>query len=480
MKTYTSIWTQQCRIDPGVPLRHDTETDIAVVGAGIAGILTAYLLQEAGRKVIVLEAGRIAGGQTMHTTAKITSQHGIIYEKLIRTLGREKAKQYATANENAIQEYERLISEKNIACDFAKSNAYVYADNLPLLQQETEAAASLGLPASLIWDLPHPITAAGAVRFSGQAQFHPLKFLKALSNELTIYEHTFVRSVENDLLITDGGNVRAQHIVFACHYPFVDFPGMYFSRMHQERSYVLALKHTPRMEGMWIGAGKSGYSLRSYEDFLLFGGESHRTGENENGGCYERLRQKALEWFPHCLETACWSAQDCVTPDHVPYIGRYAASRPNWYVATGFQKWGMTSSMVSAMILRDLICEKEQPYAKVFDPGRFEVSSIPGIAAEGGHAAKGLTKRLFPAAPEIAAHIPPCHGGIVKLDGEKIGVCKDEDGKLYPVSVKCPHMGCRLAWNPDDYSWDCPCHGSRFDRFGRLLSGPAKEDITYE
>lgn len=272
--------------------------------------------------------------------------------------------------------------------------------------------------------------------------------------------------------------LEANRIVFACHYPFVNFPGLYFARMHQERSYVLALEHAAQVDSMWIGADQGAYSFRNYGDLLLLGGGGHRCGENSAGGKYALLRQKAKAWFPGCREVTHWSAQDCMTADGVPYIGRYAESRPNWYVATGFQKWGMTSAMVSAMLLRDLICGVKNPYAEVFDPGRFDAAALAGIAAESGQAVKGLAKELFEIPSSTAAAVPGGHGGIVFLHGEKLGVYKDEDGQLTPVELRCQHLGCQLERNPDERSWDCPCHGSRFDRFGNLISGSAQEDLT--
>lgn len=472
-----SIWSESCQIRQRESLPGDAKTEIAVIGAGMAGVLIASALQAAGHRVIVLEADRIASGQTRNTTAKITAQHAMIYQKLIQTLGETKAKQYAMANETAIREYQRVVVSQGIDCDFEECSAYVYGNNVKQLRAEAEAAASLGLPASFTQDTSLPFSVAGAVRFEHQAQFHPLKFLKAVSDPLTIYEHTPVRCVENGLIITEHSKVRAEQIVFACHYPFINFPGMYFARMHQERSYVLALKAAWQADGMWIGAEKGSYSFRNYGDLLLLGGEGHRSGENSAGGRYEALRQKAKEWFPNNREVTRWSAQDCMTPDSVPYIGRYAASQPNWYVATGFQKWGMTSSMVSAMLLRDMIGGKEDPYAEVFDPGRFDVSAIPGMVSESGHAVKGLAKRIFQIPSEQAAQLPAGHGGVVFLDGEKVGVYKDETGAVYAVDIRCSHMGCQLEWNPDEGSWDCPCHGSRFDRFGNLISGPAQEGL---
>ena len=475
-----SIWSQTCRLRQREALPGDMKTDIAVIGAGMAGILIASALQEAGRRVVVLEAERIAGGQTRNTTAKLTCQHGLLYEKLIRTLGEEKARQYAQANAAALMEYRRIIADRNIDCDLEQQDAWVYGSNAAQLRKEAEAAAALGLPATFVEETKLPFPTAGAVRFANQAQFHPLKFLQAISEPLTIYENTSVQSVEGNQIITTRGRVQAEQIVFACHYPFVNFPGMYFARMHQERSYVIALENAAPMDGMWIGAEQGAYSFRNYGPLLLLGGGGHRCGENSAGGRYDLLRQQAARWFPGSREVAHWSAQDCVTADSVPYIGPYAASRPNWYVATGFQKWGMTSSMVAAMLLRDRICGKENPWAEVFDPGRFDEKTLTGLAQESGQAVKGLAKQLFQIPAEAARELPPGHGGIVFWKGKKLGVYKDESGALWPVDIRCPHLGCQLEWNPDERSWDCPCHGSRFDYRGKLISGPAQENITIQ
>ena len=475
-----SIWSQTCQLRQREALPGDMKTDIAVIGAGMAGILIASALQGAGRRVVVLEAKRTAGGQTRNTTAKLTCQHGLLYEKLIRTLGEEKARQYAQANAAALMEYRRIIADRNIDCELEQRDACVYGSNAAQLRKEAEAAAALGLPAFFVEETKLPFPTAGAVCFANQAQFHPLKFLQAISEPLTIYENTSVQSVEENQLITTRGRVQAEQIVFACHYPFVNFPGMYFARMHQERSYVIALENAARMDGMWIGAEQGAYSFRNYGPLLLLGGGGHRCGENSAGGRYDLLRQQAARWFPGSREVAHWSAQDCVTADSVPYIGPYAASRPNWYVATGFQKWGMTSSMVAAMLLRDRICGKENPWAEVFDPGRFDEKTLTGLAQESVQAVKGLAKQLFQIPAEAAKELTPGHGGVVFWKGKKLGVYKDESGALWPVDIRCPHLGCQLEWNPDERSWDCPCHGSRFDYRGKLISGPAQENITIQ
>ncbi|MBQ2330246.1 MAG: FAD-binding oxidoreductase, partial [Oscillospiraceae bacterium] len=333
-----SIWSETCDIPQREPLRGDTETEIAVIGAGMAGILIASALQREGRQVAVFEAKRIASGQTRNTTAKITAQHGLFAERLIKTLGEERAKKYAEANLAAIEAYRKLIAEENIDCDFSNESAFVYGDDESLLENEAKAQAALGLATYLVSNPDVPGGAKAAVRADGQAQFHPLKFLKAISEPLTIYENTPVISVDGGELQTARGRVRAEKVAFACHYPFINFPGMYFARMHQERSYVLALENASIPGGMWIGAGDGGYSFRKYGDLVLFGGEGHRTGENSVGGKYEALRKRASGFFQNSRVKTYWSAQDCITADGVPYIGRYSDSTPNWYVATGFQK----------------------------------------------------------------------------------------------------------------------------------------------
>ena len=217
-------------------------------------------------------------------------------------------------------------------------------------------------------------------------------------------------------------------------------------------------------------------SLRRWRNLLLFGGGGHRTGENRRGGQYELLRRRAGALFPDAKEVACWSAQDCITPDHIPFIGRYSAGKPDWYLATGFQKWGMTGSMVSALLLTQLLEGNRPPEAAVFDPGRSGAGIAAGLRKEGVHAAKGLGKAFFSIPKVSAKQLPPGHGGVVRMGGKKIGAYRAEDGTLYTVSVRCPHLGCQLEWNPEEKSWDCPCHGSRFDYRGNLISGPAQSN----
>ena len=481
IETTESIWSKTAAISASAPLVDDLTVDAAVIGGGLAGILAAHFLREAGLRTVVLEASHAGSGQTKNTTAKITSQHGLIYHRLIQEFGIEKARQYAEANQAAIEAYRSLIASHQINCEFTECPSFLYttAAQTPL-RRECEAACSLGIPATLTQEteLPFPVTAA--LRFERQARFHPLKFLQAIAQPLEIYSRTTVTAVKGTHVETPCGAVTARHILFACHYPFINVPGYYFMRMHQERSYVIALAQGATMEGMYLGIDSDGFSFRPHGAALLLGCGNHRTGENAAGGQYNTLRNAARRYFPGCSEITHWSAQDCMTLDGIPYIGRFSAATPNWYVATGFQKWGMTSSMVSALLIRDLIVNGESPWEAVFSPQRFTPSpSAKALMEETAHAAKGLARKLFvPPAAEVDA-LAAGHGGVVSWNGEKVGVYKDETGTCFAVSVRCPHLGCQLEWNPEEKSWDCPCHGSRFDYRGNLIDGPAQEDLQH-
>ena len=393
-----SIWSKNTEIREFPTLSEDLSVDVAVIGGGLCGILTAFRLQELGIRTVVLEASRIGSGQTKNTTAKITSQHNLIYDRLCREFNVEKAQQYANANQRAIQEYRRIV-DLGIDCQFEECPACLYstlADDVPLLQQELATAQKLGIVSEYLTTSSLPFAITGGIRFLQQAQFHPLLFLGAIAEHLTIYENTPVKSVEGHRVLAERGTVTAEKVVFATHFPFLNTPGYYFARMHQERSYVLALENAGELDGMFLGIDGNGLSFRNSGKYLLLGGGGHRTGENRTGGKYDFLRTKAAELFPGSKEVAHWSAQDCITLDGVPYIGQFSASTPDWFVATGFGKWGMTSSMVSSLLLSDLITGVPNPWEEVFSPQRFiPAASLKSILTEGGQAVKGISRELL-------------------------------------------------------------------------------------
>lgn len=500
-----SFWLRDTALPAFPALAGEISRDAVVIGGGLCGILTAFYLQRSGVRTVVLEADTIGNGQTAGTTAKITSQHGKIYHTLTGSLGPERARQYAEGNQQAVAEYGRLISERKIDCDFHKCGAYIYSvKDREAMEQEARSASACGLNADFTLETELPIDVKGAVRFGGQARFSPEKFLGNLAGELEIYEHTQVLHVDRHGVYTGQGRVKAEHIIFACHYPFVNVPGFYFMRMYQERSYVLALEQKGIQTGVLkrkeqqAGTGVSGqsslllpedmylgidpgqgFSFRRAGDALLFGGYSHRTGEAGSGvSPYKKLALKARTWWPKAAVTAKWSAQDCMALDQVPYIGKFSKSRENWYVATGFGKWGMTSSMVSAMVISGMMMGNPPDWAPVFSPSRFTPrASAAELAGHMQVSAVNLGKSFLMPPKKALEDLKPGQGKIVEWKGKKTGVYMDEEGKLYPVSPRCPHLGCQLTFNASEKSWDCPCHGSRFSYMGELLSGPAQTGI---
>ncbi|NLF26263.1 MAG: FAD-dependent oxidoreductase [Clostridiales bacterium] len=472
-----SIWEKGFDMPGRGALRGDIEADALVVGAGIAGVNCAYRMRRAGLKVVVLEAERVGTGATSRTTGKITAQHGLIYDLLTRSFDARTAKLYARANQNAVEEYAEIVSREKIDCDFERADNFVFArEDTALLEAEFEALRAAGLDARLEGKTELPFPVKGAVGVSGQAHFHPLKYLRALAEKLEIYEHSRVESIEDNVARTEMGSVRARDIVVATHFPFINAPGYYFLRMHQERSAVMALEGAPEIRGMYIDEADGGLSFRPQGGALLVGSGSWRTGKNP-GNQFAELRRKAKECYPDAREIAAWSSQDCMPQDHIPYIGRYAGSTKHLWVATGFGKWGMSSSMVAAMLLTDLITGASNEAADVFSPQRSPVRGIDGFAADVKETVKGFAKYIMPP-KNMLEDIRPGEAGTVEYEGRKLGAYRDERGEIHLVSLSCPHLGCILGWNPDDLSWDCPCHGSRFDIDGALLDGPAQRNLA--
>ena len=476
----SSIWSAETKLPEFAPLSGCKTADVAVIGGGAAGILTAYLLGLQGASAVVLEADRILSGATKNTTAKITAQHGLIYSRMIRKFGLDFAQGYAQANRDAIAKYAELVRQNQIGCDFQECAAFCYdRENPEEIERETRDAERLGFSASFTKQTELPFPVAGAVRFGGQARFQPLAFFGALARGLTVFEHTRARSIENGCVMTDRGRVDAPHIVVATHFPFLDRPGYYFVRMYQQRSYVLALENAAELSDVYLDAKDGGLSFRGFRNLLLLGGGGHRCGKFREGCGYAPLRLAAREYYPQSRELFHWSAQDCMTADGVPYAGRYSSALPGVYIATGFQKWGMTGSMAAAMLLSDELCGKASPYAQVFSPQRFfPAACAAGFASNGAHTVAGIAKRVFYLPAGGTEKIGKGRAGVVQNQGEKTGIYRDEQGNAFAVTTKCPHLGCELSWNPDEKSWDCPCHGSRFDFRGNLIDNPAGKGIS--
>lgn len=428
-----SIWSETAHLPAFEPLRGNQSTDVLIIGGGMTGILCAHMLQQAGVDYMLVEANRICSGITKNTTAKITVQHGLIYHKLLSRFGGANAKLYLEINQSALEQYRRLCG--NIDCGFEEQDNYVYSlHNRHKLDLELKALSFLSAGASFCEQLPLPFETAGAVRFPNQAQFHPLHFISGIAKNLNIFERTVVRELIGTTAVTNHGKIKAGKIIVATHFPFLNKHGSYFLKLYQHRSYVLALKNTKKLDGMYVDEADKGLSFRSYDDLLLLGGGGHRTGKH--GGNWAELTDFAQKHYPNAGEVCRWATQDCMSLDGVPYIGPYSKHTPQLYVASGFNKWGMTSSMVSAMVLRDFILERYNPWAEVFSPSRSILH--PQLAINGFESAINL---------------------------------------LTPTAPRCPHLGCALKWNPHEHSWDCPCHGSRFEENGKLIDNPATRNL---
>lgn len=428
-----SLWEQTATLNRFDPLDGDIKTDVLVIGGGMAGLLCAYQLHQAGVPYVLVEAKTICSGITKNTTAKLTAQHGLIYHKLLAQFGLERTQGYLSAQNTALSKYRTLC--RSIDCDYEEKDSFVYArDTLQNVERELDALDRLGFPGEFASQLPLPFSVAGGVKFPRQAQFHPLKFAAAISQGLHIYEHTMVTELIGRTAITNHGRIHAKHIVVTTHFPFLNRHGSYFVKLYQHRSYVLALEHAPYLDGMYVDESPTGMSFRNHGSLLLVGGGGHRTGKQ--GGNWRELRQFVQRYYPEATEKYHWAAQDCMSLDHMPYIGPYWSNTSDVYVATGFNKWGMTSSMVAATLLCDLVQGKQNPYAEVFSPAR----------------------SIF--RPQLAVN---AFEATVTL--------------LTPSTRRCPHLGCALKWNAAEHTWDCPCHGSRFTRDGKLIDTPATKDL---
>ncbi len=464
-------------------LEGDITTEAVVIGAGLAGVLTAYMLQERGLEAVLLECQEAGSGMTRNTTAKITSQHGIIYKKLLTYKGEERAREYAMANQHALELFEEIVNRYEIDCDYEILPNYIYSkDHEQLIRQEVEAAKILGLPVSFTRDTTLPFPVKAAARFDHQAQFHPIKFLDAVADRLTVYEHTRVTELRTGgMVITDKGSVHAKSIVITTHYPFINVPGYYFLKMHQEREYAALLEgedilRNARLDGMYRDAAPEGYTFRNYKDGLIIGSGNHRAGKYQPLDAYRQIEEDKKKWYPNSAMVYKWSNQDCMTPDSVPYIGKYSVNMQNMYVATGFNKWGMTNSMAAAMIISDMITGRENEYRNVFYPRRLMFSGTGKFLKDAVVITVSLLKEHMKIPHDKLKDIDIGKAGIINHDGERFGVYRATEDKYYFVTTKCPHLGCSLEWNQNEMSWDCPCHGSRFDYKGNLISNPAMRD----
>ncbi|MGD7054092.1 FAD-dependent oxidoreductase [Sutcliffiella horikoshii] len=491
-----AYWRDSAPLPSFPTLKENKKTDVCVVGGGITGITTAYQLANEGLKVILIDADQILNGTTGHTTAKVTSQHGLIYDEFLQHLGQEKAKLYYQANQEGLHFIKDLVDLKRIQCDFSEQNAYIYSqteqDDQKVIK-EFEAYQKLGIDGDLIYDIPLPLETKSVIVMKNQAQFHPLQYLKVLVDGIVekggeIYEHTVATDVEESrglsVVTKNGAKIECEYIVAGSHFPFYDGNGFFFTRMYAERSYILAARTEKELpEGMYYSAGQPSRSLRYVtidgEKVALIGGDGHRTGQGKDTlKHYEALKSFGEEVLGIKEILYRWSAQDLYTLDKVPYIGRITSGHPNIFIATGYRKWGMTNGTAAALLLQDLILGRKNAYDDLFSPSRFVadpslkkfISSNMNVA---GHLIEGKLDRPSKKPEDLGLD----EGGVVMINGRRAGAYKNDKGEVYCVDTTCTHLGCEVEWNHGDRSWDCPCHGSRFSIHGDVLEGPADKPL---
>lgn len=495
--TLQSIWQLSSEHQTYPALQENIEVDVAIVGGGITGITTAYILAEAGKKVAVLDANQFGRGTTGHSTAKLTIQHDLIYDELLSFFGKEKASQYYQSQNDALTFVRNLVQKEQIPCDFTDEDTFLYATTHHgehQLRREMKAYDKLNIPYEWVTSLPIELKIRAALKVSNQAQFHPLRYLSYLCKKLEakqakLYENTVCTKVTNEkdsvtVHTREGQTVKAKVVVAATHFPFIDGGGLYMSRLKADRSYVVAGSSSSSWAGgMYLCAEQPKRSLRGLtlngKSYILVGGDHHKAGQGMDArNHYDALKEFADEQFDSFTVEQEWSAQDLTTLDNIPYIGPLSTFEPRVLTATGFRKWGMTGGVCAAQLLSDLIIDGNSSYSELYHPMRFHADpSIRHFIKENVNVAKHLVQGKLDHKLEDVNELEHGQGAIVKHNGKKAGAFKDNEGNVHFVDTTCTHLGCECNWNHADLTWDCPCHGSRFSYTGDVIEGPAKKPL---
>jgi glycine/D-amino acid oxidase-like deaminating enzyme/nitrite reductase/ring-hydroxylating ferredoxin subunit len=493
MAAHESLWRQTVQLPHYLPLASDLEVDVAVAGAGITGLTAALLLKRAGLRVAVLEQGRVARGVSGFTTAHITEALDTRWYRLRADFGAEGARLAARSQRAAIERIAALVAEEKIECAFRRLPGWLFTEDeggATEIGKEAEAAGSLGLRVERgLPPLPFPIKAA--LRFDDQAQFQPVEYLGALARLVHgdgsfVFEDTRIARIEDGepcRVRSGDAAVRCRDVVVATHSPVND-RFLLQTKLAQYRSYVVAAVTQAPLDALYWDTGDPYHYLRSQQVdgrwALIVGGEDHKVGQKgDTRTPYALLRKWVRERFPGAAPPAPepfpyeWSAQVVETVDGLPYVGRNPTDGHIW-VATGYAGNGMTHGTMAAMLLSDLIRGKENPWAALYDPSRLHPgASWPTWVKENvDYPLHLVLDRVRKRQRRTAVDLAPGEGQIVEIDGEKVAVSRGDDATVTMLSPVCTHMGCEVRWNPAERSWDCPCHGGRFDPQGNVLDGP--------
>lgn len=492
-----SFWIENFKTKTYPKLDKNLNVDVCIIGGGLTGISCAYYLSKAGLKICILEKDKIMEKASGHTTAKITAQHGLIYKYLFDSYGKDTAQKYLNSNLEAITNIKNIIDTENIDCDFEFQNSYIYTtdeNQLKKIKEEIKILEKLNYNARFLDKISLPISnIKGAIEFHHQAQFNPIKYADGLCESITkhnglIFENSKVvkmKKTKNKYNIYSNEKIiNTKYVIIATRYPIINFPGFHFIKMYSEASYLIAVDTSSSLfKGMYINSDQPTYSFRTAlyngKPILLVGGFNHKRGAKiALSNSYNYLEEKTKELYPDSKVLYKWNTHDSVSLDKIPYIGEFSNFYPNVFVATGFKKWGMTSSNVSANIISDKILSKENKYEDIYSPLRLQPiknrKEFANILKETSHSL--IFNKLDLPSPK-PNDVKNAEGKIVNDNGIKVGLYKNENGEEYKIIPKCMHLGCELTWNALDKTWDCPCHGSRYTFDGKLIYGPSKRDL---
>ena len=477
-------------------LQNNLNVSVCIIGGGLTGLSTAYYLSKS-TNVAVIEKDRICSRTSGNNTGKVTSQHGIFYKYLIDSQGKEYAKKYLEANEKAIDNIEQIVHKERIDCDFERENAYVFTQKeteIDKLKNEQKAVDKLnkGL-CKFVKTTELPMEIAGAVEFENQAKFHPLKYGYGLAecilkNNGRIFENSQVTDIKKEngryAIYANNSKILADYVVIATRYPFMKIPGYYFLKMYQSTSYAIVVDTKKELfEGMYIKYEVPNISFRTIKDgerkLLMAVGYDYKTGTDNLKDGYARLETVVRKMYPNAEVLYKWSAEDCITLDKIPYIGDYSTMMPKVYVATGFNKWGLTSSNIAANIITDKILEIENEYEDVFRAKRVEpIKNRKEVGNMLKEANKSIIMSRFKIPKAELEDIKIGEGKIIEVNNKKVGVYKDNNGEIFQVKPICTHLGCELHFNNVDKIWECPCHGSKFSYDGKSIEVPSNKSLN--
>ena len=468
-------------------LEGDIEADVAIIGGGIVGVTTARLLKDRGQKVALVEARRVGREVTGKSTAKMSSQHGIVYQTLERKFGEDRARIYAEAQEAGIRRIAELARIHGIDADIILQSAYIYTREekyVSQLEKEAETARRLGLPATLTRETDLPFDVLTALRFDNQAQFHPTKYVAGLAATIPgggcqVFEHSRAVDYDPRRVVTDRGSIRARHVVMATHLPLGQV-GMYYAQNEPKAEPVIAARIGRPLDGMYKSAENPSHSIRTHRgpDGALWGivaGTSFKPGHPDDERRYfEDITSWLTRHFAAEPPEYRWVNEDYTPIDGAPFIGWSSSSGDAYLVATGFDAWGISNGTVAAEIIADLATGKENRWLEMFDASRVKpIAGGPQFVKANVEVAAELVGGWLSRKPKSYDELAPGEAGILSIDGEKVAAFRDEKGAVHAVSAVCTHMGCLVGWNETDRTWDCPCHGSRFELSGEVIHGPA-------